>query len=191
MKGMANDERGYLMTGDSKFLGEISDRAKKIRGELADAKKAAGEPDDAEAVDKIAAGFETWAKAVDAELATFKTDRQGAVKLALGKNRDLRKAYEEDLKAALADGKADLDEALGEVQAKADGTRTALLIALLAMVALGIGGCFWIDRRTRRRPQPLLAPLRRPAQNCAKGPAAGPSPMAAGGPTRAGIPGTT
>src|SRR5262245_23552873 len=40
MKGMANDERGFLMTGDEDFLGEISDRAKKIRGELADAKQA-------------------------------------------------------------------------------------------------------------------------------------------------------
>lgn len=36
MKGMANDERGYLMTGDEKFLGEIADRGKKIAGELDD-----------------------------------------------------------------------------------------------------------------------------------------------------------
>jgi len=191
MKGMANDERGYLMTGDSKFLGEISDRAKKVRGELAEATKVAGEPDDAEAADKIAAGFETWANAVDAELATFKTDRQGAVKLALGKNRDLRKAYEEDLKAALADGKADLDEALGEVQAKAGGTRTGLLAALLAMVALGIGGCYWLERRTRRRLEPLLARLRSLDENCVKGLDAGLSAMASGDLTVEVIPVTT
>ena len=46
MKGMANDERGFLMTRDSEFLGEISDRAKKIHGELAEAKRVAPEQDD-------------------------------------------------------------------------------------------------------------------------------------------------
>jgi methyl-accepting chemotaxis protein len=191
MKGMANDERGYLMTGDAKFVGEITDRAKKIRGELADAKKVAGEPDDAAAVDKIATGFETWANAVDAELARYKTDPQGAMKVALGANRDLRKAYEGDLKTALADGQSDLNEALGKVQAKADGTRTALLGALGAMIVLAIGGCFWLERRTHRRLEPLVARLRSLDEKCVKGLDEGLSAMASGDLTVEVVPATT
>jgi methyl-accepting chemotaxis protein len=191
MKGMANDERGYLMTGDSKFLGEIADRATKIRGELTDAKKVAGEEDDVAAVAKVSAGFETWAKAVDAELAQYKTDPEGAMKAALGKNRDLRKAYEEDLKAALADGHSDLNEALDEVKAQASGTRTALFGALLAMVVLAAAGCFWLERRTRRRLEPLVARLRSLDEKCVKGLNDGLSAMASGDLTVEVVPATT
>ena len=35
MKAMANDERGFLMSGDAEFRDEIAERTGKIRDELA------------------------------------------------------------------------------------------------------------------------------------------------------------
>ena len=60
MKGMANDERGFLMTGDPEFRDEIAERAGKIRDELAAAAKAG----DSEAVEAITAKFDAWAEAL-------------------------------------------------------------------------------------------------------------------------------
>jgi methyl-accepting chemotaxis protein len=191
MKGMANDERGFLMTGDSEFLGEISDRAKKISGELAEAKKAAPESDDVEAIETITAGFEKWAKAADAEFTQYKTDPKGAIKAALGANRDLRKAYEADLKGAIANGQEDLAGSLADVKADAGATRTALLGALLAMVVLAAAGCFWLERRTRRRLDPLVARLRSLDEHCVKGLDDGLSAMASGDLTVEVVPATT
>ncbi|HEY8578593.1 MAG TPA: CHASE3 domain-containing protein, partial [Beijerinckiaceae bacterium] len=135
MKAMANDERGYLMTGDTEFRDEIGERADTIRGELADARKAAPEPADAAAVDAIAAKFEGWAEAVEAEFALFSRDRAAAIDASLGANRDLRKAYEADLKDAREDAEADLARSLAEVETNASGARTALLVALLVLAA--------------------------------------------------------
>ena len=39
MKAMANDERGFLMTGDAKFRDEIAERTEKIREELGDGRQ--------------------------------------------------------------------------------------------------------------------------------------------------------
>ena len=191
MKGMANDERGYLLTGDSEFLGEIADRAKKIDGELADAGKAAPEADDIETVERISAKFGTWAKALDAEFAQYKTDPKGATKVALGANRDLRKAYEETVKAAIADSTGDLDRSLADVKADAGATRTALLGALLAMIVLAAAGCFWLERRTRRRLDPLVARLRSLDEHCVKGLDDGLRAMASGDLTVEVVPATT
>jgi methyl-accepting chemotaxis protein len=160
MKGMANDERGYLMTGDKEFLGEISERAGKIRGELAQARKAAPEADDVNAVGTIGAKFDRWSKALDAEFTLYRSDPAAAVKAALGKNRDLRKAYEDDLKDATADANDDMAASLAEVESQTHGTRVALLLALLILAAVAVGGGLWLERRTSRRLAPLVDRLR-------------------------------
>jgi methyl-accepting chemotaxis protein len=91
MKAMANDERGFLMSGDADFRDEINERAVTIRAELKQA-KAASSADDGAAVDAVSSKFELWTKALDGEFALYGRDRTAAIELALGKNRDLRKA---------------------------------------------------------------------------------------------------
>jgi methyl-accepting chemotaxis protein len=191
MKGMANDERGFLISGDSEFAGEIADRAKKIRGELAEAKKTAPEAGVVEATEEISAKFDTWAKALDAEIAGYKADPQGAIKAALGPNRDLRKAYEEDVKAAIADGQGDLAASLDEVKTNAEGTRFTLLGVLVAMIVLAVAGCAWLELRTRRRLDPLVARLRSLDEHCVKGLDDGLGAMASGDLTVEVVPATT
>ena len=160
MKAMANDERGLLMTGDSEFRKEIDERAKTIRGELAQARKAAGGRDEQAAVDRIADGFERWNEALGSEFELGETDRDAAVEAALGDNRDLRKAYEKDLESAIAGADDHLEASLGDVKTETARTRTTLLVALLLLAALTVAGGLWMELRTRRRLASLAAGLR-------------------------------
>jgi methyl-accepting chemotaxis protein len=166
MKAMANDERGYLMSGDADFRDEIGERAGKIRAELAAARKAAPEDHDLEAIQGITEKFDRWAAALEKEFELYATDRDAAIELALGANRDLRKAYEEELKAARADADEDLGGSLQEIKGNVGGARTSLLSALLALAVVALAGAFWLERRTRRRLAPLVARLRSLDEHC-------------------------
>jgi methyl-accepting chemotaxis protein len=191
MKGMANDERGFLMTGDPEFRDEIAERAGKIRDELAVAAKAAPQADDTEAVKTITAKFDAWAKALEAEFELYGTDRAAAMEVALGDNRDLRKAYEEDLKAATADAEEDLAESLAGVGDNTGSARTALLIAMLVLAVLALLGGFWLELRTRVRLSPLVARLRSLDEHCVAGLDSGLDAMAHGDLTVEVVPATT
>jgi len=109
-KGAANDERGYLMTGTPKFLSEIkTKRDAVVYPTLAHAATIYG-PKSAEtkAVNEIVTGYKTWAAARDTELKLYSTDHKAAIDVALGANRDLRKAYEGSIDAAVAIADADV-----------------------------------------------------------------------------------
>ena len=166
MKGMANDERGFLLTGDEEFLGEIEERGGKVHDELALAGKTAPQADDSEAVKAVTGKFDTWVKALEAEFELYGSDRDAAIEVALGENRELRKAYEEDLKAATADAEADLEESLAAVQENTHSARIALLIAMLVLGVLALLSGFWLELRTRVRLTPLVARLRSLDENC-------------------------
>jgi methyl-accepting chemotaxis protein len=103
-KAAANDERGYLMTGDPKFLDEIREkRDAVVFPTLAHAATVYGTGSkETKAVDAITAGYKKWAAARDAELKLYASDHKGAIELALGSNRDLRKSYEGLIDGAVA-----------------------------------------------------------------------------------------
>ena len=166
MKGMANDERGFLMSGDAEFRDEIAERTGKIHAELAQARKTAPEADDTAAIAAVTEKFDAWAKALDTEFELYGRDRDAAIKLALGENRDLRKAYEEDLKGATEDGAADMVRALATVETQTSGTRNVLVTALLLLAVLAVAAGVWLQRRTRRRLAPLVARLRSLDEHC-------------------------
>ena len=108
----------------------------------------------------IAEQFDRWAAELEKEFDLYATDRDAAIELALGANRDLRKAYEGELKAARADADKALEASLGEIHSDVGGARNALIGALLAVAAIALAGAFWLERRTRRRLAPLVARLR-------------------------------
>ena len=166
MKAMANDERGFLMSGDADFRDEIGERAETIREELGNARKAAPDERGAALAQSIADKFNHWAAELEKEFDLYATDRDGAIELALGANRDLRKAYEEDLKAARADADKALEASLVEISGDVGGARSALILALLAVAATALAGAFWLERRTRRRLAPLVARLRSLDEHC-------------------------
>ena len=166
MKGMANDERGFLMTGDEEFVDEIAERNSKIHEELAAAAKSAPQADDTEAVKAITGKFDAWAKALEAEFELYRSDRDAAIEVGLGENRDLRKAYEEDLTAATADAQEDLEESLVAVDANTRSARLALLVALAVLAVLAVLSGLWLELRTRIRLTPLVARLRSLDEHC-------------------------
>jgi methyl-accepting chemotaxis protein len=100
-KGMANDERGFLMTGDQRFLDQIEGRVDGAEAAFARAEVAAvGEPQTV-AVREARAGFERWVREVRGHIAMFEAgDRSEAVAASLGPGRALRKDYEASLAAA-------------------------------------------------------------------------------------------
>jgi methyl-accepting chemotaxis protein len=160
MKATANDERGYLMTADGEFKDEIAGRREKIHASLEAAATAAPSAAHRRSADALIASFDAWSKAVDSEFKLFETDRDAAIERALGKNRDLRKAYEAQLETATAIADKDLAASLDTVAAQTGATRTTLIVALLALAILSIGGALLIELGVRRRLTPLVRQLR-------------------------------
>jgi methyl-accepting chemotaxis protein len=145
-KGAANDERGYLMTGDPTFIDEIhAKRDAVVYPALADAAKIyPASSAETKAVNSIVAGYKKWATARDAELKQYSTDHKGAIDLALGSNRDLRKAYEATIDEAVAIADAGVkssDSSFTSTSASA----TWVLIVFLAF-ALLTGVAFALSR---------------------------------------------
>jgi methyl-accepting chemotaxis protein len=135
-KAAANDERGYLMTGDPKFLQEIAvKRDPKVYGPLTDAKGIypAGSPQTT-AVDAVYGGYKAWAVARDAELKQYKSDKSGAIELALGANRDLRKAYE----ASIDDAVATADAAVASSDSSFNSTSSTASWVLFGFFACAV-----------------------------------------------------
>jgi methyl-accepting chemotaxis protein len=160
MKAMANDERGFLMTGDEEFVTEIAERRATIEEDLATARDRAPSAGDAAEVDAISAQFAAWADALDAEFERYGADPEAAIAVALGENRALRKSYEEELKTAAADADADMQAALATVAAKSSSTRSTLIAVVAVVALLSVLAGLWLELTVRRRLSPLVARLR-------------------------------
>lgn len=146
-KGIANDERGFLMSGDLEFTTEIEVRTDLARAAFSEALDAAHGPQ-AMAVQQAWDGFEQWLRAIDEEIDTYQAgNRDEAVEASLGRTRDLRKAYE----TALAH--AQLLIPTDDVETGSPGLVYSLFAAILVgvlIVAIGIGAAvsIWLVRTT-------------------------------------------
>jgi methyl-accepting chemotaxis protein len=154
-KAAANDERGFLISGEQKFRDEVQERLAKVRASLGQASDAATTPHQRQAVDRIRQSIEGWFTAVEAEFDQYATDKAGAIKAAFGPNRDLRKSYE-----ALLD--AETTAAADRLRRGQDFTRTVdtarrqVLVLLLSGLALALCFAFYLARL-------IVVPLRRVA----------------------------
>ena len=146
-KGVANDQRGFLLTGDPSFVAEADQRIAVARSAFAAAAGAAVDAHQADAVAAAAAGFERWVVAVRAEFVNFRAgDRSGAVTASMGADRALRKEYEQALAQAQALG----DQSVAQARHSATEASTssmAILIGLLVVaVAIGLAIVAWLMR---------------------------------------------
>jgi methyl-accepting chemotaxis protein len=92
-KDIANDQRGFLLTGDPTFIHEADRRASDARAAFAVAATAAVDPAQRQAVSDARSGLERWVQAMRGEVAIFRAgDRRGAVAAPLGPDRALRKS---------------------------------------------------------------------------------------------------
>ncbi|GIH81467.1 methyl-accepting chemotaxis protein [Planobispora longispora] len=131
-KAAANDERGFLLTGDAAFSDEVSKRFTVIDDALEQARGAAVSPEQNTQVDEIADGIDAWQDALSAEFTLYATDKATATENALGPNRDLRKAYEEKLDAAM-------EEATGALAASASFNETVSSARFVVTLILILG----------------------------------------------------
>ncbi|WP_062203644.1 methyl-accepting chemotaxis protein [Demequina salsinemoris] len=131
-KAAANDERGFLLTGDTSYSDEVLGRFDTIDGYLADTRAAAADDDQLAALDQLESELVSWEEALNAEFAQYPTDAAAATEVALGANRDLRKAYETTLSDMIADGQTRISEGQGFA---AKVTQTRLILGILGAVA--------------------------------------------------------
>jgi methyl-accepting chemotaxis protein len=146
-KGIANDQRGFLLTGDPKFIDEADRRISDARAAFAAAANEAADPTQLVAVNQAHAGFERWVQAVHGEFAAFQSgDRRGAITASLGPDRALRKTYEQSLARAQALAASSIQSARSSVAAASSRSVTILVACLLVALAIGVGVAFWLVR---------------------------------------------
>jgi methyl-accepting chemotaxis protein len=144
-KGMANDERGFLISGRGEFLDQRVGRTRKARAAFDVALSQATGAAERDAVAQARIGFERWVAALEVEIARFQAgDRSGAVTASLGRTRALRKAYESSLAAASARAEVGIEAARNSVTATSSRSVTILLVYLVLALAVGFCIALWI-----------------------------------------------
>jgi CHASE3 domain sensor protein len=144
-KGIANDERGYLISGDREFIEEIEQRLINVRTAFSEAGIAADGERQRRAIAEANAGFEEWFWVVRSEINMFQAgDREKATKTALGPGRALRKKYE----AALAEAQEAGTTAIHLRRNSFASSRwlPILIAVLLVVFAVGIAVTLWLLR---------------------------------------------
>ncbi len=152
-KAMANDERGFLLSGDPSYSDEFDTKhGQPAQDALTAAAKVfpAGSKE-AHSVAAIQAAYAKWVTAVHAEFALYKTDKASAIDLALGDNRDLRKEYETEVDAANVLASTDLASTSHALSASISKTTTTIIVALGLVVVVGAGLLLLFARSLRRR----------------------------------------
>jgi methyl-accepting chemotaxis protein len=160
--GVANDQRGFLLTGDRTFIAEADQRVSEAMTAFDTATGAAVDRGRRQAVSEAAAGFERWIRAVYDEFAMFEAgDRQGAITASLGPDRELRKIYEQSLGKAQTLAESSIKSAADSVTAASSRSVWILVACLLVALVVGLGVAWWL-MRTIATPLFRLMDLLRP-----------------------------
>lgn len=150
-KGIANDERGYLLSGDRLFVTQLEGRIVRAQTALAEAAATAQGPAQSAAVARARTGFERWVRALRAELSTFRSgDRAGSIDASLGPVRALRKSYEASLAEATALGERAVRAGGDSVRDASSRSVTVLLAVALGVSVVGFAVALWVMRTILR-----------------------------------------
>jgi methyl-accepting chemotaxis protein len=143
-KAAANDERGYLLAGDTSFRDEALGRRSEVDAALR-AATAIGDPSERRAVEGIQAATDAWFAALQAEFTLFGTDRAAAVTAAFGPNRDLRKVYEGLLDTEITRANAALvaGQDFGDT---VSSVRLTVIVLLIVALTLAVALALYIAR---------------------------------------------
>jgi methyl-accepting chemotaxis protein len=161
-KGIANDQRGFLLTGDRTFIEEADRRVGEARTAFGTAMKAAVDSPRRQACSEAEAGFDRWIRAVHDEFAMFEAgDHAGAISASLGPDRELRKAYEQSLDSAQTLAESSIKSAANSVTAASSRSVWILVTCLLVALVVGLCVAWWL-MRTIARPLFGLVDLLRP-----------------------------
>jgi methyl-accepting chemotaxis protein len=149
-KGLANDERGYLISGSTEFLAQIDVRTELARSAFASAAEAA-DSGQRSTIAEAREGFERWLDTLEGELAAYQAgDEAAAVETSLGTSRSQRKAYEGWLSDAKSLGVAAFQDATASVADASSRSVMILLVYLVVAVAVAVTVALWVVRTVLR-----------------------------------------
>lgn len=146
-KAIANDQRGFLLSGDRQFLLEADGRVDSVRAAFTSAAAASGSSAELAAINAARDGFERWIVEFQSEVDVFESgDHQAAITTSLGAGRDLRKSYEASLDGAQTIGMSGVQSGDHSVAAAATLTIRLLIVGLLVALVIGVGIGEWLLR---------------------------------------------
>jgi CHASE3 domain sensor protein len=144
-KGMANDERGYLLSGRREFLDLLDQHLLNVRTAFAAAAFAADGARQHGAVDQAHARFERWVLAIRGQFKAFEAGRRAAAaRAALRQGREQRRSYEVALVDAEAAGLTPIE--LKSNPLVSTGWVAILLLSLLLAVGICVALTVWLLR---------------------------------------------
>ncbi|MGW6199584.1 CHASE3 domain-containing protein [Kribbella sp. NPDC055110] len=147
-KSVANDQRGFLLTGDPMYQREADQHVAAVRRDFAAAERAATTAEERGAASESSTGFERWWTATQAEFATYRAgNKQAAIAASVGPNRVLRKQYEESLQQTRNLGQSSLQSATRWLPRSATQAVLILLGCLLAALLAGALIAYWLIRQ--------------------------------------------
>jgi methyl-accepting chemotaxis protein len=146
-KGIANDQRGFLLSGNPEYLKEIRTRSAEARSAFETAASFAVGAAQQEAIRESRAGFERWLRVLNGDIVEFRRgSREQAIEASLGSTRELRKTYERSLAHAYALGVRSIDSATNSLSLSASRSVTILVTYLAFALVLGVAVAFWVVR---------------------------------------------
>ncbi len=146
-KAVANDERGFLISGDRGFVTEAQSRARRADAAFAAAAAASSGPAQHRAVLAAHDGFGAWMTRVRREFATYAAGhREWAIGSSMGTGRALRKRYEASLGVASGLGSTAIRSADRHMESAS--TRSVAILVGCLLLALLCGGAIavWLAR---------------------------------------------
>jgi methyl-accepting chemotaxis protein len=145
-KTLANDERGYFISGDIEFVNQMDGGIELARAAFAAAAEAAS-PEQRATLAEAREGFERWLEAVRAEIALYQSgDEEAAVSTSLGPTRTMRHAYEGWLSDAKSLGVNAFQDATSAVTTTSSISVMVLLAYLVVAVAVSVAVALWVVR---------------------------------------------
>ena len=146
-KSIANHQRGFLISGSPEYLSEIRTETAEARTAFTLAAGYAVVESHREAVRESRAGFETWLRALNGDIAAYRRgSREEAVQASLGSTRQLRKTYEQSLADAYALGVSSIESSTSSLSSSASRSVTLLLTYLAFALVLGVAVALWVVR---------------------------------------------
>ncbi len=159
-KATANDERGFLLTGDAEFRDGITERNATVVKELQAAAAAAPSREIRDDVGQIRERYVAWTEAIDAEFDLAAENRAAAIDLALEKNRELRKGYEAIIEEATSDANREVAASFAALEDDAARSRTVVIVMIVLLVLASIAVGFGLLRGVRGALRPVLGRAR-------------------------------
>jgi methyl-accepting chemotaxis protein len=146
-KGIANDQRGFLLSGNPEYLSEIQTRTAEARSSFTLAASYALGRSQRDAVRRSRAGFERWLRALNGDIAAFRRgERDRAVGASLGSTRELRKTYEQSLAHTYELGVSSIESATDSLSSSATRSVTILVVYLAFALLVGAALALWVVR---------------------------------------------